>query len=111
MTNTLHAATALAGFMRATAGDLPEPQDVTFYAFRGAYVRISFHTLADLREWAQLLGVEVTGGDRLTHMGTYHHELEATWPAYDGSPVRLTSTFIVRPEPAECSSEMELTTT
>lgn len=108
-TTTLHTASALAGFMRATAGDLPEPRAVNIHGalHRQAQVNLMFDTLADLREWAQMLGVELTGGDRLTHHGTYHHSLRATWPAHDMTPVVFEAVFIETPA-VECSSEMEM---
>lgn len=110
MSNTTLAASALSAFMRATNGDLPEPRTATIRAGHLA-VDLWFKSLSDLLEWAQLLGAQVTGGDRLTHLGTYHHTMIGTWPAHDGTPVEFESTFIVDPAPAparECSSEMEL---
>ena len=111
-TNAGQLPTALAainGFIRATAGDVPDPKSVSIV--RTGYepsVDMQFDNLDDLCNWAAYLQVPVRPRDVRPRYNSIHHHAEATWGPVNGKMVEFHMVYIESlPEPHVCSDECD----
>ncbi|HET6916648.1 MAG TPA: hypothetical protein VFH56_11215 [Acidimicrobiales bacterium] len=95
--NTIH------GFMRATAGDLPDPASITMCGISAEYLSVSllFDSVDELNEWAAYLQVEVSShwSDSTKRV---HRNAKATWGPTQGKFVQFDMAYL---EPVHVCSE------
>jgi hypothetical protein len=84
---------AIHGFMRAVAGDLPDPSSVSVHDF-GSTVHLLFDELDDLRQWAAYSQVPVVPHDARERHQAIHHRAETTWGPVNGEMVRFDMVHI-----------------
>lgn len=109
MTYISTALTAIHSFLRATAGDVPEPSSVsiTKVEFGGPAVSLMFDSLDDLRNWAAYLQVPATRHDVRPQYNRIHHRFAATWGPYDGQMVRFEGCFLEDLPAHSCTVECD----
>ena len=96
---------AINGFVRAVAGDLPDPGSITVHNFSDD-VNMLFDSLDDLREWAAYLQVQITPNAVPAH-ATIHHRAEATWGPVNGKMVLFRMVHIEDVPPHACSDDCD----
>jgi hypothetical protein len=80
------------GFIRAVAGDLPDPASISVYGF-DTEVAIHFDSLDDLRNWAAYLQAPVTPHDAPQHSAVHYHA-DAKWGPINGKMVKFHMVYI-----------------